>query len=220
MKITMPSVSAQTSDQVLVERIKAHDPIALSCLYDSYAQLVFVLAYRITGQVEEAEDIVTESFWQIWQQASHYQTARGHVRQWILTIARSRALDRLRVLRRTSYLDTELSALSTHELQCGTTPEHDLWQSEQARQVRRALQTLPPKQREVLELAYYLGLTQTEIADRLREPLGTIKTRIRLALTKMREELVPAHVAVAPHQARPEFSLRKLARTAKPCLVG
>ncbi len=190
MKSATPPVSVLVNDQVLIERIKARDQAAMSSLYDSYAKLVYILAYRITGQVEEAEDIVIESFWQIWQQAHQYNAERGQVRHWIIAIARSRALDRMRALRRIPLMETVLDYNTACELQALDNPEYETWQIEQSAQVRAALRTLPQKQREVLELAYYFGLTQTEIAAYLSEPLGTIKTRIRLAMLKMREELL------------------------------
>lgn len=206
VKITTSPVSVPISDQVLIERIKAHDQVAMSYLYDSYAKLVYVLAYRITRQAQEAEDIVIESFWQVWQQANQYNAERGQVRHWILTIARSRALDRIRALRRAPVMETELDHNLVYELQANDNPEHETWQTEQSAQVRTALEALPQKQREVLEMAYYFGLTQTEIADYLDEPLGTIKTRIRLAMQKMREELLylqdTSHLYATSHRPR------------------
>lgn len=189
VKITPSLVFVPASDEVLIKRITEHDQAAMSCLYDSYARLVYSLAYRIIRQVEDAEDVVIESFLQIWQQADQYSPARGQVRHWIITIARSRALDRIRAIHRTPFMETELDYSSAYQIQTTDNPEYETWQTEQATQVRAALRTLPQKQREVLELAYYFGLTQIEIATYLNEPLGTIKTRIRLAILKMREEL-------------------------------
>lgn len=164
----------------LVLQIAAGDAEALARFYDLYAGLVNGLALRILRDVADAEDVVQEVFVQVWRQASRFDPSRGAAEAWLCTIARTRALDRLR--RRTSRReDSEDQGPGF-----STMPRND-----EALAVRKALDTLPFDQRLALELAYYEGLTQTEIAERLAQPLGTIKTRIRTAMIRMREVLGP-----------------------------
>src|SRR5688572_17952154 len=164
----------------LLRRIVDGDPRALGELYDVLAPLVHGLALRILRDRRDAEDVVQEAFVQAWQQAARYDPARGNVAAWLCTIARTRALDRLR--RRTARREDP-----------GDSFEHgaDAPRAEETLAVRKALESLPPDQRRALELAYYEGLTHTEIAARLDEPLGTIKTRIRTAMIRLRQTLAP-----------------------------
>ena len=173
----------------LVERLRARDQMAMNTLYERYSNVVYAVAIRIVGQTAEAEDVVVDCFWQVWQQAMSYDTSRGQLRTWIVTIARSRALDRLRVLRRSPVvsIDDELSYVA--EARAADNPEQETWLAEQSAQIQQALGTLPQEQRQALALAYYRGLSQSEIAEQLGEPLGTIKTRIRLGMMKLREQL-------------------------------
>ncbi len=164
----------------LLRRLTAGDHLALGEVYDRYAGLVNGLALRILRNRTEAEDVVQEVFVQIWRQAGRFDPARGSPEAWICTMARTRALDRLR--RRTSRREDPPDAAPG-----ASEPPR----TEQALAVRTALDTLSTDQRSALELAYYEGLTQTEIAARLGEPLGTIKTRIRMALIRLRDVLGP-----------------------------
>ena len=178
-----------TGDQELIVRLRAQDQSALNVLYDRYSGVVYALALRIIGQSADAEDIVVDSFWQVWQQAANYDVSRGQLRGWIVTIARSRALDRLRVIRRAPTVDSEEADNARRILASDDNPEQETWEAEQSAIVGAALAALPKEQREALELAYYQGLSQSEVAARLGEPLGTIKTRIRLGMMKLREQL-------------------------------
>jgi RNA polymerase sigma-70 factor (ECF subfamily) len=174
-----------------VQRLLARDQTALGALYDRYAGIVYALALRITGSTAEAEEVVVDTFWQVWQQADRYDRARGQLGAWIFTIARSRALDRLRARRRSPLTesDEQAEAAAAQRASAADNPERDLWRAEQSAIVRAALAELTAAQREVIELAYYHGLSHAEIAARLGEPLGTVKTRIRLGLAKMREKM-------------------------------
>ncbi len=164
----------------LLRRLAAGDQTALGEFYDLYAPLVNGLALRIVRDTADAEDVVQEVFVQVWRQASRYDEARGTPEAWLCTVARSRALDRVR--RRSSRReDSEEKA----PVPTAVPPNEDRLA------VRAVLQELSPAQRTALELAYYEGLTQTEIAARLGEPLGTVKTRIRTALLRLRERLQP-----------------------------
>jgi RNA polymerase sigma-70 factor, ECF subfamily len=179
-----------SADEIqLVERLRAGDQTALNIVYDRYSGVVYALALRIIGQTAEAEDVVVDSFWQVWQQAANYDAARGQLRTWIVTIARSRALDRLRALRRAPTVSAEENFDIGAEASTEDDPEQQTWLAEQSVIVRQALATLPREQREALALAYYCGLSQSEVAEHLGEPLGTIKTRIRLGMIKLREQL-------------------------------
>ncbi len=178
------------SDELqLVERLCARDQAALNTLYERYSGVVHAVALRIIGQPADAEDVVVDSFWQVWQQAANYDASRGQLRSWIVTIARSRALDRLRVLRRSPLAEAEEVNVAGREIVADDDPEQSAWLSQKSAIVRNAMASLPREQRQALELAYYHGLSQSEVAERLGEPLGTIKTRIRLGMMKLREQL-------------------------------
>jgi RNA polymerase sigma-70 factor (ECF subfamily) len=172
--------------QRLVEEVASGDASALATLYRALAPSVYGLALRITRDRSAADEVVVDTFWQVWRQASRYDGVRGEPIAWILTIARSRALDRLRSLRRSRSVEgiDVLETASSDE-----SPETDLRLAERAAAVRAAFEFLPGGQRQALELAYFDGLSHTEIAARLGEPLGTVKTRIRSGLTRMREAL-------------------------------
>ena len=157
-------------------------------LYDRHARPIYSLALRILGDATEAEDIVQEVFSQAWRQAARYSASRGAVAAWLMTLARSRAIDRLRAKR--ARPGEVINERATGQL-VDTGPPVDslVLSSEQVARVRAALDELPLLQRAAIELAYYEGLTHAEIADRLEQPLGTVKTRIRLAMLKLRDVL-------------------------------
>lgn len=165
----------------VLRRLTAGDHAALGEMYDRYAGLVNGLALRILRNTAEAEEVVQEVFVQIWRQAVRFDPGRGSVEAWISTIARTRALDRMR--RRVSRRE------EPGEVPPGTAA--DTPKTVEALAVRKALDSLSEDQRKALELAYYEGLTQSEIAERLGEPLGTIKTRIRTAMIRLRDVLAP-----------------------------
>ena len=162
------------------------DEAALAKLYDSYRLILFGLLLRILHSRAEAEDCLQEVFLQVWRQASGFDEARGRPFTWLVTMARSRAIDRLRAL---SSRDRTVQDAARETVEETSDAVTDAIRSEQAAVVRKALEALPPEQRRVLELAYFDGLTQSEIAARLSQPLGTIKTRTRSGMTKLRELL-------------------------------
>jgi RNA polymerase sigma-70 factor (ECF subfamily) len=176
----MAAFMAAAPIDALIGRLAGGDHAALAEVYDRYSGLVNGLALRILRNTAEAEEVIQEVFLQIWRQAVRYDPTRGSAEAWICTIARTRALDRLR--RRTSRREDSDEALP------GAT---DMPRTVEALAVRKALQSLSPDQRTALELAYYEGLTQSEIALRLGEPLGTVKTRIRTAMMRLRDVLAP-----------------------------
>ena len=157
-------------------------------LYDRHARPIYSLAMRILGDATEAEDIVQDVFSQAWTQAARYSASRGAVGAWLLTLARSRAIDRLRAKRaRPGEVSDE--RVAGQLVDAGPPVDSLVLSSEQVARVRAALDELPLLQRAAIELAYFEGLTHAEIADRLEQPLGTVKTRIRLAMLKLRDVL-------------------------------
>ena len=169
-----------TDAATVLRRLTDGDQSALGELYDTHAALVNGLALRILRDPTDAEDVVQEVFVQVWRQADRFDPARGCFEAWLCTIARTRALDRLRrrMARREDVVESAPGPT------CGPSPVEAL-------AVRQALECLSADQRRALELAYYDGLTQSEIATRLAEPLGTIKTRIRTAMIRLRDVLGP-----------------------------
>ncbi len=178
-------------DEAALERIARGDHDALAELYDRHARPVYSLALRILQNPSDAEDIVQEVFSQAWREAARYDRLRGAVAAWLLTLARSRAIDRLRARRaRPENAADHRAVVNVADL--GLPPDLQVLSSEQIACVRAALGELPVLQRVAIELAYYEGLTHVEIAARLEQPLGTVKTRIRLALIKLRDALAGA----------------------------
>jgi RNA polymerase sigma-70 factor (ECF subfamily) len=175
------------ADQAALERIAGGDHNALAELYDRHARAIYSLALRILQNQADAEDIVQEVLSQAWRQASRYDAARGNVAAWLLTLARSRAIDRLRARRARPDRGAEPAPADIADRTVSV--DLQLLSAEQVARVRAALDALPLLQRLAIELAYYEGLTHTEIAERLEQPLGTVKTRIRLAMMKLRESL-------------------------------
>jgi RNA polymerase sigma-70 factor (ECF subfamily) len=174
----------------LVAAMAAGDKAAMGTLYDQLSGPLYSLALQMLGNPTEAEDLTQDIFLQLWRTASSYRPDRGSVFSWAVTLTRNRAIDRLRMRKRRG----ELLAAATPDLQPsasgGESDSADqLWLREKAGAVRRALATLAPEQRTAIELAFFGGLTQQEIADRLQEPLGTVKARIRRGLLKLRDTL-------------------------------
>jgi RNA polymerase sigma-70 factor (ECF subfamily) len=164
------------------------DADALGELYDRHVRGVYSVAFRILHDGTEAEDVVQEVFSQAWRQAPRYDALRGGAAAWLLTLTRSRAIDRLRARRARGAASTDDRALGQI---ADSAPPAD-WQVlsvEQVGRLRAALDELPMLQRSAIELAYFEGLTHAEVATQLEQPLGTVKTRIRLALRKLREVL-------------------------------
>lgn len=167
--------------------MNALDMDAAAEFYDRYSGQVYALARRILRDDGDAEDVVQEVFSQAWRTADRYQSARGSVIGWLLMMTRTRAIDRVRARRARPDM---LPGVLPDTLASRETPASDtLLAAESAAQVRAALLALPVAQRTALEMAYYEGLTQAEIASRLSEPLGTVKTRMRTALATLRQRL-------------------------------
>ena len=172
-------------DQILFDRMAAGDESALAALYDRWSPKVYGIALWILRDADDAEDVVDETFWQAWRSAAGFDARRAAVPAWLAMIARCRALDRLRRRRRHEDLGTVASPADPS----GTGVE-EAERAERAERVAAAILVLPPDQRRAIELAFFDGHSHAEIADRLALPLGTVKTRIRLAMQKLREQLV------------------------------
>ena len=186
----LPYLESGREDAALVRAMADGDDRALGALYDRWQGIVHGVVARILRQPNDIEDIVEETFWQAWRQASRFDPARGAVQTWLLTIARSRALDRARAIRRRreSPIEGDDGEVVVQQV-APDDPGLDTEAAERRRIVTAALAQLPAEQREVLELGYYGGLSQSEIAERTGQPLGTVKTRMRLAMQKLRSQL-------------------------------
>jgi RNA polymerase sigma-70 factor (ECF subfamily) len=173
-------------DDALLARIAQRNQRALSQLYDRYARIVYGLAFKSLHSVEESEEVVLDVFAQIWRIADRFDPQKGRADTWIFTLTRSRILDRLRKVKRSGAATT--FSMDATELQ-PPAPNVDLLEDsiirERRSQVQGALRGLPPEQRQVIELAYFQGLSQSEIAAQTGLALGTVKTRIRLGLRKL-----------------------------------
>lgn len=181
---------ADANNTLLLKRIAQRDRLALSALYDRYARIIYGLAFKSLGSVEDSEEVVLDVFAQIWRIAERYDTQKGKADTWIFTLARSRIIDRLRQIQRTN--PSRNVSMDATEIQLPA-DDVDLFEEALIRErrtfVMAAMQTLPPEQRIIIELAYYQGLTQSQIAAETGLALGTIKTRIRLGLSKLKSAL-------------------------------
>ena len=170
------------TDGDLLGRVADWDRSAFEDFYDRYSARVFGFLLHLLRNRGEAEDVLQEAFWQVWRQADRFDCGRASAEAWVLMIARSRAVDRLR-RRRETVTDT------IPEIPTDSQPEISLYRQDDAEQVAAALAILPHDQREPIRLAFYEGLTHDQIARHLKIPLGTVKTRIRLGFLRLRERL-------------------------------
>lgn len=181
----------QVFDAELLRLITGGDEVSFAALYDRHKQILFGLLLRILKDGAEAEEVLQETFLQVWQKASHYDEARGSVFAWLVTLTRSRAIDRLRATasRRRAAIEAANESPGDFLDVADTSQLAEAQYAEQCAIVRRALAEIPAEQRRVLLLAYFDGLTQSEISRQLDEPLGTVKTRMRAGAMKLREIL-------------------------------
>ncbi len=178
---------SNADDVELLRRIGDADEAALGALYDQWSHALYSLVLNLVRDPDEAEDIVEETFWQAWRHAGSYEPSRGAVSTWLLTIGRRNALDRLRARKRhrdhprsrgTTFVDTPSAANA-----------HDTDLAERYERVRSSLRGLPAEQRDLLEMGYFDGIGQAEIAEVTGLPMETVRTRVRLAMQKLREPL-------------------------------
>ena len=185
MFLAVQPKSAKASDVELLHAVARGDEAALARLYDAYRVILFGLLVRILNSREEAEDVLQEVFVQVWRRAKDFDEKRGKPFTWLVTLTRSRAIDRLRALGARQRLVAG-AAQDQDETEQVSDALTDAVRAEQQTVVRRALAELPEEQRHTLVLAYFDGLTQSEIASKLNAPLGTIKTRMRSGMIKLR----------------------------------
>jgi RNA polymerase sigma-70 factor (ECF subfamily) len=173
------------ADEDLISLVEESDAQAFAVLYDRHSRTSYSLAYRMMGEKQAAEDLVQDALLKVWRGAGSYRMERGSVRTWILSIVHNRGIDQLRSLasRRRMQDKVEASAPTSQASEAFA----ESWRNAQREEVREALGTLPPEQLKILELAYFSGYTQVEIAELLDLPLGTVKGRMRLGLKKLQE---------------------------------
>jgi RNA polymerase sigma-70 factor, ECF subfamily len=181
------AIHAPEADADLVVRLQHRDPQALAQLYDRYGRVTYSLILRVVRDTGVAEDLVQETFLRVWNRVQGFDAEKGSIGPWLLAVARNRAIDYLR-----SATGRQRNALEFEESEhpaLYTDMERDLLQADKARRVKAAMQKLSPNQRQAIELAYFEGLSQTEMAERMGQPLGTVKTWVRTALKNLRDEL-------------------------------
>ncbi|MBI3791731.1 MAG: sigma-70 family RNA polymerase sigma factor [Gemmatimonadetes bacterium] len=180
---------------MLLAQLAAGDERAAGALFDRYAPMLMAVAFRITRSRADAEEVVLETLEQAWRQAQRYERSRGSLEAWLAVIARSRSFDRVRAdqrrARRVVSVEDQPGGAYPEPIDEGSGTLDSAEASEARVLVARALSALPAAQREAVELAFYDGLSHTEVAERLGEPLGTVKTRIRMGMKKLRELLRP-----------------------------
>ena len=181
---TGSAVAAQLADNELAERVARRDAVAFSALYDRHSGYVVAVAARILGDREEAEEVAQDVFWQLWKGAVRYEPERGRFLTWLYSVAKSRSIDRLRGRTRRQRIGERLTEVPSEVESTARVTE-----AEESARVRRALDELPPEQREALGLCFFRGLSHSEAAERLGAPLGTVKSRIKLAMSKLRTSL-------------------------------
>lgn len=183
------SAENQLDDNGLVERIAAGEEQALEILYDRYKGLIYSLMLQMLGDRGQAEEVTLDAFTRIWQQAAVYRASRAAVKTWLVNIARNRAIDVLRMRR--SRVDGNSAMWADGELDLlvdGGTPEQNVTERDMRGRVRAAIAELPEEQRSVLALAYFEGFSHSQIAERLQQPLGTVKGRVRTAMRALQEK--------------------------------
>ncbi|HEX8322597.1 MAG TPA: sigma-70 family RNA polymerase sigma factor [Tepidisphaeraceae bacterium] len=184
---TIPPSATAPQDIALMQRIAERDPAALRELYDRHAGLIYAIALKMLKSRDEADDLVTDLFWELWNKSARYDVTRAAPVTYMVTLARSRCIDRLRRSNRhkASSLDSQAERQETD----APSPLEGALLDENRGLVRQAMSRLDANQRQALESAYFEGLTHSEIAEKLGKPLGTVKTYIRQGLIRLREAL-------------------------------
>jgi RNA polymerase sigma-70 factor (ECF subfamily) len=186
----VPLDLASLRDEDLLALIMRRSEAALGAVYDRYGALVYTIALRITGDRQTAEEVVQDVFQSVWQTSAGFQPGLGSCASWLVGITRHRAIDATRSKRERARM-REQTITHDNFVDVDANPDMAVVQIDLRDAVKEALTTLPASQRQAVELAYYGGLTRVEIAERLGEPIGTVKTRLRLGLLKLRDLLRP-----------------------------
>lgn len=182
--------AASTIDPKLLARVAKGDQQAFSQLYDQSSTLLYTMALRILGHRDEAAELLQEVYLEVWRKVARYDVGRGTPVAWLITLTRSRAIDRLRSRGVRAQVGESFDSPSAAQVADKSPGPFESQADQEVRQlITTALGSLPPAQQQAIELAYYEGLTHMEIAARLNQPLGTVKTRIKLGLSKLRESL-------------------------------
>lgn len=181
--------TAPDKDVELLRQIAAGDRGAFADFYDRHSTLMFSVACKILNDPGEAQDVLQETFVQIWEKAGRFDPKLGRAASWVATLTRNKAIDRIRASQRRSRLADEAGAESAIAAEVTDSANETVFGHDKARLIQSAITGLPAEQRRAIELAYFSGLTQHEISEQLKEPLGTIKARIRRGLLKLRDQL-------------------------------
>ena len=181
-------LSDGANDAELARRLQRREPNAMAELYDRFGRLTYSLIFSVVKDSGVAEDLVQETFLRVWNRAGGFDPERGALGPWLLAVARNRAIDYIRSAR--ARMDRNLFELNEHGMASGFVDmERDVLNADSARHIKAAMAKLTQNQQKVIELAYYEGLSQTEMAERLGQPLGTVKTWVRTALKHLKDEL-------------------------------
>jgi RNA polymerase sigma-70 factor (ECF subfamily) len=183
------SETAQTNDVDLLRRIGDGDRTAFGLFYDQYSGLLFSIAVKILNDASEAEDVMQEVFLQIWDKAGGYNPLLGKPASWAVTLVRNKAIDRIRASQRRARLMEQATVEAASGPENSPTANERLHGKENAELIRNVVAGLPEDQRRAIEMAFFSGLTQNEISEKLQEPLGTVKARIRRGMLKLRDQL-------------------------------
>lgn len=184
--------SAPQTDAALLDAIAQKQEWALAELYDRYSTVLYTLALKVLNDATPAQDVLQETFLAVWRKAALYNQKRGNVGTWLIVLCRNLAIDHYRAKMRLSSRRVELESVGEILIEPGEDPASSALAREDGRLLRQALEQLPQEQRQVIEMAYFQGLSQTEIAEMTHAPLGTVKTRTRQAMFKLRDFLIQA----------------------------
>ena len=182
------------ADEDLISLMGASDAGAFAALYDRHSRAVYSLSYKMAGEKQAAEDLAQDAFLKVWRSAGTYRAQRGSVKTWVLTVVHNRGIDLLRSssTRRRAREEAEAEAPRSHPSEAFS----EAWGNHRRDRLREALRDIPREQREAVTLVHFSGLTQTEVSERLRLPLGTVKGRVRLGLRKLRDHPALREMAV------------------------
>src|SRR5579864_1946577 len=181
----------ELTDEALLYAIAGGAVWAMESLYERYSRILYSLAYRMVADHQVAEDLLQDAFLAVWRRSTSYSPQTGAARSWLISILHHRAIDHLRRVRRRSTLqEAPLEELELDEATAFPDVWEDVWRSVKSSQVRAALMKIPAEQRLVIELAYFQGWTHTEIAEGTQIPLGTVKARMRLGLSHLKQVLI------------------------------